>query len=228
MPRYARLFLPGIPLHIVQRGHDRNAIFVARDDYRYYLDNIVEARNRFDVEVHSFCLMTNHVHLLVSPGPEAHLVSAFMRMLAARQTRYVNKQEHRTGTLWEGRFKASLVDSSSYLLACHRYIELNPVRAGMVGHPAEYAWSSYRHHAGIEHTKWLDEHEELRALGPDSRARQKAYAALVEEGISEEEYGVIRTAWRRNQVTGPDRFREELERRSGRRLSTAGPGRPGK
>jgi REP-associated tyrosine transposase len=228
MPRYARLFLPGLPLHIVQRGHDRKVVFVEPGDYQYYLENIVEAKDRYDVSVHAYCLMTNHVHLLVSPGPEAKGISAFMRVLAARQTRYVNKRERRTGTLWESRFKASPVDSSAYVLACYRYIELNPMRARMVEQPADYDWSSYRHNTGIARTDWLDKHPELLAVHTDTMARQEAYAEFVGLGISDEERELIKTALNRNQVTGNDLFRKELERRTGRRLSTAGPGRPGK
>lgn len=226
MPRYARLFVPGIPAHIVQRGHDRDVVFIEQGDRQYYLDNLVEAKDRYDIDVHAFCLMTNHVHLLISPGPEAATISEFMRVLAARQTRHINKRGNRTGTLWEGRFKASLVDTSSYVLACYRYIELNPVRAGMVRHPAEYEWSSYRHNAGIEQSDWLNEHPEMCALSSELRTRQMAYAKFVGADIRDEECGVIRTALQRNQLTGNDRFRKELERRTGRRLSTAGPGRP--
>ncbi|MCH8867952.1 MAG: transposase [Proteobacteria bacterium] len=118
MPRYRRLFLPHFPLHIVQRGHDRQPVFVERVDYEYYLSNLKEMKNKLSISVYAYCLMTNHVHLLIMPDQNTDNVSQLLRVLAGRQTRYVNKLEKRTGTLWEGRFKSSLVDSHSYLLAC--------------------------------------------------------------------------------------------------------------
>lgn len=226
MPRYRRLFLPDIPVHAVQRGHDRQPVFVEHEDYLYYLSNLVEAKETYGIRVYSYCLMTNHVHLLLCPGEQADAVSALMRVVAARQTRYVNRKESRTGTLWEGRFKASLVDSGQYFLACCRYIELNPVRAGIVSDPGKYAWSSYVHNAGISNVSWLDHHPEFELSGYAGRDRQTVYRAFVNAGISTAERDVIRTAVRRNQVTGNDRFRDAIARRTGRRLSTAAPGRP--
>jgi putative transposase len=228
MPRYRRLFLPDIPLHIVQRGHDRQPVFVEPSDYVYYLSNLAEAKVACEISVHAYCLMTNHVHLLVSPGQQADQVSVFMRILAARQTRYANRKEKRSGTLWEGRFKPSLVDSFAYLLACYRYIELNPVSAGIVSSPDEYGWSSYGHNSGKAHCDWLDTHEEYAALGTDRETRQTAYRAFVGQGVSDEERDRIHSALNRCQVTGNDRFRAALERRTGRRLSVAAPGRPRK
>ena len=212
----------------MQRGHDRQPVFVERDDYAYYLANMAEAQATYDLQLHAYCLMTNHVHLLLSPRDQAAAVSAFVRVLAARQTRYVNKRERRTGTLWEGRFKASPVDSAAYLLACYRYIELNPVRAGMVASPRDYEWSSYRHNSGEERLDWLESHAEFQALGSHQAARASSYRKLVGEGLSCEDSETIRTALKRNQVTGNNRFREQLEGRLGRRLSQAGPGRPRK
>lgn len=225
MPRYPRVFVPTIPLHIVQRGHNRQPVFLERSDFEYYLVNLAEVRGAYGVKVHAFCLMTNHVHLLLTPGSLSEAVSAFMRVLAARQTRFVNKREGRTGTLWEGRFKASPIDSSAYMLACYRYIELNPVRANMVAHPRDYEWSSYRHNVGDQKVDWLDRHEELLALG---EAPAAAYRQLVAEGVSAEDTATIRTALKRNQVTGNDKFRASLAARLGRRLSNRAPGRPRK
>lgn len=226
MPRYPRLFVTDIPIHIVQRGHDRQPIFLEPSDFEYYLDNIIEAKSLYSIKVYAYCLMTNHVHLLLSPGLNAGLVSMFMRVLAARQTRYINKKRGRTGTLWEGRFKASLIDSSAYLLACCRYIELNPVRAGIVSIPGEYRWSSYRHHIGMAAADWLDLHPEIAALGTTASRRRAAYERLVAEGMTDDEHEAIRIAVKRNQVTGDKSFREALARRLGTRLSAASPGRP--
>jgi putative transposase len=146
MARNPRLFLPHTPLHIVQRGHDRNAVFVEQPDYAYYLENLRQAKADLNVKVFGYCLMTNHVHLLLAPDDEVDGVSRLMKIVAARQTRYVNKLEKRSGTLWEGRFKASLIDSDAYLLACYRYVDLNPVRGRLVDSPLEYRWSSCSDH----------------------------------------------------------------------------------
>jgi putative transposase len=142
MPRRARLSLPGIPWHIIQRGNNRAACFHAEEDYRLYLDYLKEFSAKFDCAVHAYVLMTNHVHLLLTPE---HIDSAalLMKHLGQRYVQYVNRTYKRSGTLWEGRFRSCLTQSEQYVLACHRYIELNPVRAGMVKKPQDYPWSSY-------------------------------------------------------------------------------------
>jgi len=228
MPRPARLFLPNMPLHIVQRGHDRQPVFVQPKDCEYYIANLEEAKAKHGIRLFSYCLMTNHVHLLISPGENTAGVSDFMRMLAGRQTRYANKLENRTGTLWEGRFKASMVDTEAYLLTCYRYIDLNPVRAAMVAAPEDYRWSSYRHHAGLEKNELIDASDCYQALGEDGLARCRAYQRYVGRSIGDDELTKIRTALRRNQVTGDEAFKESIERRTGRRLSSRGRGRPAK
>jgi putative transposase len=177
MPRYQRLFLPHMPLHIVQRGHDRQPVFVERADYQYYLDNLRDMAPELSIRVHAYCLMTNRAHLLVAPTDATENVSKLMRVLAGRQTRYVNKLEKRTGTLWEGRFKASLVESERYLLSCYRYIDLNPVRAGIVANPRDYEWSSYRQHAVVCNENWLDTSDAFLALGMKTSTRSAAYTA---------------------------------------------------
>lgn len=228
MPRYPRLFVSGVPVHIVQRGHDRQTVFNKHEDFAYYLDNVKEAKSTYDVRVHAYCLMTNHVHLLISPGVESGAVSAFMKVLAGRQTRRTNRKAGRTGTLWDGRFKASLIDSSTYLLACYRYIELNPLRAGICRAPADYRWSSYRHNSGIKSFGWLDSHAEYDALATTLVERQSRYRQFVASAFSANELKFIRTALNRNQITGGKRFRWELERDSGQSISIAAPGRPRK
>ena len=217
-----------MPLHIVQRGHDCQPVYVRRRDFEYYVANLEDAKSEHGIRLYGYCLMTNHVHLLIAPGEDVTGVSSFMRMLAGRQTRYVNKLEARTGTLWEGRFKASLIDTDAYLLACYRYIDLNPVRAAMVGSPADYRWSSYRCHAGLEKSGLLDDSDIYRALGQDKATRGSAYQRFIISGISDEELSTIRTALRRNQITGNQAFKEAIERQTGRRLSSRGRGRPSK
>ena len=143
MPRRPRLALPGVPLHLIQRGNNRQACFFAEEDYRFYLERLSEHAGKSGCRVHAYVLMTNHVHLLISAdGAEAP--GAMMKALGQRYVQYVNRVYRRSGTLWEGRFRSCPIQEKTYLLACQRYIELNPVRAGMVEHPADYPWSSYR------------------------------------------------------------------------------------
>ena len=143
MPRRARLMLPDIPLHLIQRGNNRQACFIAEDDYRFYLDWLKDSADKHGCRIHAYVLMTNHVHLLASSST-ADAMGAMMKALGQRYAQYVNRTYRRSGTLWEGRVRSCLTQEENYFLACQRYIELNPVRAGMVGHPGEYRWSSYR------------------------------------------------------------------------------------
>lgn len=226
MPRQPRLFIQGIPLHIVQRGHNRKRIFDTNRDYEYYLRNMKVARELFDISLYAYCLMTNHVHLLLAPRDDVTAVSGFIRMLAGRQTRHFNKRNDCTGTLWESRFKASLVDTDNYLLSCYRYVELNPVRAGLVSAPAQYPWSSYTQNAGLSTDFWLDRHSIFESLGPSPQARAASYRQFVADGISESELKAFRTSIRRNQVTGSASFRAVVESASGRPVHCRGPGRP--
>ena len=228
MARHPRLFLPHMPLHIVQRGHDRNAVFVQQADYAYYLENLRQAKSDLLIKVFGYCLMTNHVHLLLAPNDDASSVSRLMKILAARQTRYVNKLEKRSGTLWEGRFKASLIDSDSYLLACYRYVDLNPVRAKIVNTPIEYRWSSFGDHVGSTSTGWLDDAPSFLALGRTMADRRAAYLDFVLQPIPEFQLQLIRSAIQRNQLTGSMRFQEQIAERTGRRISTRAQGRPPK
>ncbi|MDH3713693.1 MAG: transposase [Gammaproteobacteria bacterium] len=226
MPRRARILLPNTPHHIVQRGHNRASVFARADDYRYYLATLIEWKQPLGLKLYAYCLMTNHVHLIVEPGEAVSAVGQLMRRLAGRQTRFVNALEGRTGSLWEGRYKASAIQSERYLLACSRYVELNPVRAGMVASAADYAWSSY--HAKVDGCwpSWLDEDECYRSLGANARERSRTYREYVEGDVNEEEQALIRTASKRNQLTGDKWFVEEVARRVGRRIEFRGRGRP--
>lgn len=144
MPRKARVLVPNCPHHVVQRGHNRKTVFLADEDYQYYLQNLREWKAELGIKLYAWCLMTNHIHLIVEPGKEAMDISTLMKRVNGRQSAYVNKLEARSGALWEGRYKASPIQQDSYLLACCRYIELNPVKAGMVANAADYPWSSYQ------------------------------------------------------------------------------------
>lgn len=226
MPRYRRLFVQNIPLHIVQRGHDRKAVFIQPEDYNFYLANLVEMKDELAIDVYAYCLMTNHVHLLIMPKQETNSVSKLVRVLAARQTRHVNKLERRSGTLWDGRFKASLIDSDGYLLACHRYVDLNPLRSAMVTTPEDYVWSSYRSHAGLCDSDFLDEHDTFKRLGDTREARAVAYRNFVAQDVSASELAFIRSAIQRNQLTGNKGFEDQIASRTGRRILARGQGRP--
>jgi putative transposase len=229
LARRPRVFVPGYPHHIVQRGHDRKAVFVESADYAYYLANLAEFKVHYDVAVYAWCLMTNHVHLILCPGNHGSDISALMRRVSARQARYVNRLEQRSGTLWEGRFRCSVVDTDAYLLACMRYVDLNPVRAGLCRHPGEYCWSSYAQKVGQTcDDDWLDPDPVTLAMGEDDLSRQRAYARFVMGKIDDDEQELIRTAVRRNQLTGRARFVDEIEQRTGLRIEARGPGRPKK
>jgi putative transposase len=157
MPRKSRFNLVGLPQHVIQRGNNREPCFFDKSDYSRYLEDVKSSAKKFNCRIHAYVLMTNHVHMLVTPMAE-YAVSEMMQSLGRRYVRYINKTYKRTGTLWEGRFKASLIDSEQYLLSCIRYIELNPVRASMVEHPGEYQWSSYPINAQNQKSKLIESH----------------------------------------------------------------------
>ncbi|WP_196801679.1 transposase [Thioalkalivibrio sp. ALM2T] len=225
MPRMARVVLPHFPHHVVQRGHNRQVVFAGDEDYERYLEDLRELSSVLEVRVYAYCLMTNHVHLLLGPGEEVAAMGRLMKALAARATRYRNRLEGRSGTLWEGRYKSSPVQTETYLLACARYIELNPVRARMVVAPGDYAWSSYRQRMG-EAECWLDLDPAYLDLGRSGPERRLRYARFVQEGVPENELTLMREALQRGQLTGNDRFVDEVEQIIGSRIERRRPGRP--
>ncbi len=228
MARQARVILPNMPHHIMQRGHNRQVVFASDDDFQYYRENLIIFKKGFGCKIYSYCLMTNHVHLIVNPGDNPESLSLLMKRVAGRQTRYVNKLENRSGSLWEGRFKSSIVSSKEYLLSCSRYIELNPVRAGMAEEPSAYQWSSFAKKAKGKPDAVVDYDRVYTALGNTAGERQKAYREYVTQTIPEEELKLIRDSIQRNQVTGGSRFRKQLEKKLKVRLSNRGAGRPKK
>src|SRR5688572_16619582 len=179
MPRRARLLFPGHPLHIWQRGVNRGRTFTDDGDRSFYLGLLQEALPQSGCEMHAYVLMTNHVHLLITPAEEDS-AARLMKAVAQRHAQRYNKRWVRTGPLWEGRFKSSVVDSDGYALRCHRYIEENPLRAGMVRHPAEYAWSSFRANAMDYPCPFLAQHATMRSLHDDPVERRVAYRAMFE------------------------------------------------
>ncbi len=227
MPRMGRIVLPNYPHHVVQRGHNRQVVFAAPEDFQRYLDDLRELKEVFAVKVYAYCLMTNHVHLLLAPGDSAAGLGQLMKALAARATRYRNRLEGRSGTLWESRYKSSIVQTDAYLLACARYIELNPVRARMVAEPADYLWSSYRDRMGLtEYGDWLDVDPCFLALGRHLTERRERYEGFVKQAVKPEEVSLIREALQRGQLTGSARFIDEVEQITGIRIEQRGQGRP--
>lgn len=225
MPRIGRVMLPNYPHHIMQRGHNRQVVFVDQEDYGRYLSDLRELRDVFGVKVYAYCLMTNHVHLLLAPDESVSGLSQLMKTLSARMTRYRNRLEGRSGTLWESRFKSSVVQSESYLLACTRYIELNPIRAKLVKHAAEYPWSSYTQHVGLS-PLWLDIDPCFESLGDSEDERRDRYRVFLRQATGDEEIHLIRDALQRGQLTGNSRFVDEIERIAGVRIERRGQGRP--
>ena len=227
MPRRARLTLPGVPLHLIQRGNNRQSCFFGDDDYRFYLDGLADAAGKTDCRVHAYVLMTNHVHLLVSADHVA-APGAMMKALGQRYVPYVNRLYRRSGTLWEGRFRSCPIQEEAYLLACQRYIELNPVRATMVEHPADYRWSSYRANAQGEDDRQVSPHRLYVALGDTAEHRQAAYRELFRHDLEPGLVDQIRAATNGNFLLGNARFAAEIEATLGRRVSPGTAGRPRK
>jgi putative transposase len=218
------MYLPGFPYHVVQRGNNREACFIEPENYQFYLELWQQLSRRYEVDVHAYCLMTNHVHFLATPLTETAL-SNTMKVVGSRYAQYINKKYRRTGTLWEGRHKASLVQQDRYLLACYRYIELNPVRAGLVGRPEEYRWSSYGSN-GWGDGSWIIPHEEYLRLGEDWSDRYHAYRELFKVQISEEKLHLIRKAAHYCQPVGDNRFKEQIEAKYGISFGQMSQGRP--
>jgi REP-associated tyrosine transposase len=218
MARPPRLVVPGQPLHLIQRGNNRSPMFFADHDYTLFRDTLLQASRRFGCSIHAYVLMANHVHLLTTPIAE-QAPARMMQAVGRRYVRYVNERYQRTGTLWEGRYRSSLVDSEHYLLVCSRYIELNPVRAGMVDRPHQYRWSSYRCNALGEADALITPHALYLALGSSPSEQQVAYRALFEAHLESSTLEVIREATNKGAVLGNDRFREQIEATLQRQLS---------
>lgn len=227
MPRMARIVLPNYAHHIVQRGHNRQVVFAEEADFERYVAALRRYSLEFGVRVYAWCLMTNHIHLLLCPSDSSGL-SKLMKRLADRQTRYHNQLESRTGSLWEGRYKSSVVHSEGYLLACCRYIELNPVRAFMVTEPGEYRWSSYRERMALACEGVLVIDSTYLSLGANVDERRNRWSAYLQDAIPAGEWKFIRQTVASGQLTGDRRFVEEVAAVIGRRVEHRGRGRPPK
>ena len=224
MPRRKRLQAAGVPVHIIQRGNNRQACFFADEDYQFFLDHLARLAKRFSCALHAYVLMTNHFHLLLSSelgaGP-----SLLMKFLGQRYVQYVNRAYKRSGSLWEGRFRSSLVQTERYVLGCYRYIEMNPVRANMVEHPAAYRWSSYTANAEGKPIAWLTPHGEYLALGLDDERRREAYRGLFTTELDQQLLRDIRISTHGGYAIGSSRFRDDIERALNQRATPRGRGR---
>jgi len=224
MARLPRLVIPNQPHHIIQRGNDRQTIFRDNDDFQTFLDWLREAAKQYQVAVHAYVLMSNHLHLLATPNDEVGLAK-MMQWVGRHYVPYFNHKYQRSGTLWQGRFKTSVIDSERYFMVCSRYIELNPVRAGIAHNPVEYHWSSYQHHIGLRTDPLITDHSLYWALGNTPFEREASYKALTEQGISPTELEQMRYSFK-GWVIGSDQFKAQLEKQSSRRVTPAPKGRP--
>lgn len=225
MARKPRFNLLGVPQHVVQRGNNREPCFYSEEDYAAYLEYLDIALEKTRCQLHAYVLMTNHVHMLITPMKE-NGISLLMQSLGKRYVNYINKTYKRTGTLWEGRYKASLIDSQRYLLTCMRYIELNPVRAGMVETPNEYRWSSYGFNASGKENNNLMPHPLYLELGLEDEERCYAYRELFRNKMDNELLHDIRTTVNEELVLGREDFKDRIEMMLKRKVRKGQPGRP--
>ena len=227
MPRRPRIAVAGVPLHIIQRGNNRQACFYDASDYRTFLHWMAQYAHDSDCAIHAYVLMTNHVHLLLTPS-RADGPGLLMKHLGQRYAQYVNRTYGRSGTLWEGRYRSCIAQDEGYVLCCYRYIELNPVRAGMVAHPADYPWSSYVANSQGGGRFALTPHPQYLALAQDEADRRAAYRALFRQQLESDLIGQIRQATNGNFALGDAGFRQQVARALGRRVEPGQAGRPRK
>lgn len=227
MPRKPRFYVPGAPVHALQRGHNRSAVFFNDLDYLEYLRCLKQAVDGCGCAVHAYVLMTNHVHLLLTPA-RADSVGCLFQSLGRHYVRYVNETYQRHGGLWEGRYKCNVIESQAYLLSCMRYIELNPVRAGMVDHPAKYRWSSYAANALGVSNAVLTTHAEYAALGDSSDDRQAVFRGLFDASSDSDELALVRGSLQTGTPLGNEKFKAEIEASLDLSVGYARRGRPKK
>ena len=224
MPRRKRNYLPGMPYHVVQRGNNRERCFYGADDYAAYLDLWREKSRWYGVDVHAYCLMPNHIHFIVTAA-EGDAISNTMKVVGSRYAYHFNRRHRRTGTLWEGRHRPSLIDADAYLLRCYRYVELNPVRARLVTRPTDYPWSSYVLNASIG-PSWLVPHAVYVSLGSTDGSRTEAYRALFANPVGDDFLTLVRRSTQYSYPVGDDSFRKRIETRFGVDLGYTARGRP--
>lgn len=230
MARLPRYVIPGQPQHIIQRGNNRQAIFAAEADYQFFRDALVEAALKHGLRIHAYVWMTNHIHLLATPEFDDSISKVF-QSVGRKYVQYFNYTYKRSGTLWEGRYRATVVDGEQYLLTLMRYIELNPVRAGMVAHPRDYPWSSYGFNTQGDSgpsSQWLISHKEYLRLGQSTAERQATYRQLFKAAVSNDDLREIRECTHKGWALGSERFRAEIECLTHRRAASKGVDRPRK
>lgn len=225
MARLPRLFLPDCPQHVIQRGNDRMVMFRQEADYRQFLEWLRNAAIDYGVSIHSYVLMSNHLHLLATPK-EKNALGRMMQAVGRRYVQYFNHKYARTGALWEGRYRSTLVESTRYFMVCSCYIELNPVRAKLVADPAHYLWSSYSGNTGASNDLLITNHPEYWALGNTPFDRHAAYKAIVAEGLGEPEVALVRQKTNKGWALASDQFIEQLQALSTRRMAPKPKGRP--
>ncbi len=228
MARLPRYVIPGQPQHIIQRGNNRQLIFAAEADYQFFRDTLIEAAEKYGLKIHAYVWMTNHIHLLATPSLDSSISKVF-QSVGRKYVQYFNYTYKRSGTLWEGRYRATVVDGEHYLLSVMRYIELNPVRAGMTQNPANYPWSSFAHNAfgtsGLNFD-WLTPHDEYLRLGQEPSERQSAYRDLFKTEIANNELIEIRESAHKGWALGREKFKATIELLCSRQASSKGLGRP--
>lgn len=227
MARLPRLVVPNQPHHVIQSGIDRQAIFRDADDHVAFLRWLRDAARQFKVAIHAYVLMPNHLHLLASPS-DATGLARMMQWIGRQYVPYFNAKYGRTGTLWQGRYRATVIDAEQYLMACSRYIESNPVRAGLAGAPADYPWSSCAHHVGSRPDPLITDHAVYWALGNTPFAREAAYQQLMAQAPHADEVALLTDAALKGWALGSDQFKATLAKQASRRVSPAKRGRPGK
>lgn len=225
MARLSRLSIPGYPHHVIQRGNNRQAIFTTPADYQLLLNLLDENARKFGVAVHAYVLMDNHFHLLVTPQAQDSLPK-MMQAIGRRYVRHFNAEHGRSGTLWEGRYKSTLIQAERYLLACMAYIDLNPVRAGLVAHARDYPWSSHGHYIGQTTQRLITPHSLYWELGNTPFAREAAYAELVNAGVDADRQLALTQSTLTGWALGEADFVADLQKKTGRRVSKTQAGRP--
>ena len=225
MARLPRLTVPGYPHHVMQRGNNRQDIFLSVADYQYLLGLIGGNAQKFEVDIHSYVLMTNHFHLLATPQTEAGLPQ-MMQAIGRSYVRYFNDMYGRSGTLWEGRYRSTLLQTDRYLLACMAYIDLNPVRAGLVSDVRDYPWSSHAFYVGMRNDKLITPHSLFWELANTPFSREAAYFELVRAGVSSQQQETLTRSVLDGWALGEPEFIEDLQKRTTRRVSKSKAGRP--
>lgn len=225
MARLPRLVVPHQAHHIIQRGTDRRVIFHDDSDHLAFIAYLREAAKTFKVAIHAYVLMPNHLHLLATPSDEIGL-ARMMQWVGRHYVPYFNHRYERFGTLWQGRYRATVIDSERYFLACSRYIELNPVRGGICSRPEDFRWSSYAHHAGIAPDPLVIDHPLYWALANTPFGREAAYRGLIDEALSREEITELSDATLKGWALGSEKFKLSIEKQANRRVSRAKRGRP--